>query len=95
MIRFTIGNGQWSMVNGQKNLRSSFLKCDGIGIQSSISDLFEPCDRQFDPHDRLFCFLVRRMFAAEPAIFVKFQLIRRRALILGCRVISALALGAC
>ena len=77
-----------SMVNGKQNLRSSFLKCDNIRIQSNISN-------QFDPHDRLFCFLVRRVFAAEPAIFVKFQLIRRRALILGCRVISALALGAC
>jgi hypothetical protein len=78
---------QLANANGQQNLSSSFLGCNRLEIQCCIPDLL-------DPHDRLFCFLVGRMLAAKPAIFVKFQLIRRRALILGCRVVSAFALGA-
>ena len=34
------------------------------------------------------------MLAAKPAIFGKFQLVRRRALVLGCGIISAFALSA-
>jgi len=44
---------------------------------------------------RLFSFPVRGMLAAKPAVLVKFKLIRRRALIFGCRVISSFAFCAC
>ena len=39
-------------------------------------------------------FLVRRMFAAEPAILVQVQLVRRVPLVLGCRIVFPLALTA-
>jgi hypothetical protein len=78
MIRISISNCQES------------AECVEFISASTAAGLYESSD----PRDRLFCFLVRRMLTAEPAIFVEFQFIRRRALILGCRVISAFALGA-
>jgi hypothetical protein len=78
MIRISIGNCQES------------AECVEFTSAATAAHLHG----SVDPLDRLFCFLVRRMLAAEPAILVEFQFIRRRALILGCRVISALALSA-
>jgi hypothetical protein len=40
-----------------------------------------------------FCFFVNRMLAAKPAIFGKFQLVRRRALVFSRRIVTALAFG--
>jgi hypothetical protein len=37
---------------------------------------------------------VGRMFAAKPAIFIKFKLVRRCPFVLGRRIITLLALGA-
>jgi len=42
----------------------------------------------------LFAFLVRRMLTTKPAIFAELQFIRRRAFILGCRIISSFAFSA-
>jgi len=47
------------------------------------------------PPSRLFSFLVRRVLATKPAIFVEFEFIRRGTLVFGCRIISAFAFRAC
>jgi len=39
-------------------------------------------------------FFVGRVLAAEPAVFGKLQFVRRRALVLGRRVVTTLAIGA-
>ena len=44
--------------------------------------------------NNLFGFLVRRMLPAKPAILAELQFIRRRALILGRRIISSFAFSA-
>jgi hypothetical protein len=40
---------------------------------------------------RLLCFFVSRVFSAKAAVFAEFQLIRRRPLVLGRRVVSLFA----
>ena len=52
------------------------------------------CMIRFASGNCLFGFFVRRMLTTKPTIFVKLQFIRRRAFILGCRIISSFAISA-
>ena len=66
----------------------------GFGVRCSTNSSYWPASNPRRTCQGLLGLFVRRMFFAKTAILAELQFVRRRTLVFGGRIVSALTLGA-